>query len=58
MFIPSVFTQVYSRMKAPLLTLMTGGSPEIEYCILKHVEHMIYKCPGVFDDEYRQFYTR
>lgn len=41
-------------MKAPLLTLMAGGNPEVEYCILKHMEAMIHRCPGVFDDEYRQ----
>jgi hypothetical protein len=42
------------RVKAPLLTLMGGGNPEVEYCILKHLGAMIHRCPGVFDDEYRQ----
>ena len=46
------------RVKAPLLTLMAGGNPEIEYCLLKHLEAMIHQCPGVFDDEYRQLYVR
>lgn len=48
------FPQVYMRVKAPLLTLMGGGNPEVEYCILKHLGAMIHRCPGVFDDEYRQ----
>jgi hypothetical protein len=52
--LPPVPGQVYSRIKAPLLTLMAGGNPEVEYCILKHMAHMAHKCPGVFDDEYRQ----
>lgn len=50
--------QVYERTKAPLLTLMAGGSSETVYCILKHLEGMLPRCPGVFDDEYRQFFTR
>ena len=50
--------QVYERTKAPLLTLMAGGSPETVFCILKHLEGMLPRCPGVFDDEYRQFFTR
>lgn len=50
--------QVYERTKAPLLTLMAGGSPETVYCILKHLEGMLPRCPGVFDDEFRQFFTR
>lgn len=37
---------------------MAGGSSETVYCILKHLEGMLPRCPGVFDDEYRQFFTR
>lgn len=37
---------------------MAGGNPEVEYCILKHLEAMVYRCPGIFDDEYRQLYVR
>ncbi|CAN0417891.1 unnamed protein product, partial [Discosporangium mesarthrocarpum] len=55
---PDMRLQVYERMKAPLLTLMAGGSPETVHCILKHLEVMLPRCPGVFDDEYRQFFTR
>lgn len=29
-------------MKAPLLTLMAGGNPEVEYCILKHLEAVVH----------------
>lgn len=55
---PRTRAQVYERTKAPLLTLMAGGSSETVYCILKHLEGMLPRCPGVFDDEYRQFFTR
>ncbi|CAM9160788.1 unnamed protein product [Scytosiphon promiscuus] len=54
---PDMRFQVYERTKAPLLTLMAGGSPETVFCILKHLEGMLPRCPGVFDDEYRQFFT-
>jgi len=51
-------SQVYERVKAPLLTLMAGSIPELTYTILKHVEVLIDRCPGVFDDDFRLFYTR
>ena len=50
--------QIVSRVKAPLITMMTGGSSELMYCLLKHVDALIELCPGIFDDEYRQFYIR
>jgi len=51
-------TQVVTRVKAPIVTLVAGGSPELVYCLLKHVQALITLAPGVFDDEYRQFYVR
>ena len=50
--------QIVERVKAPMLTLSTGGSPELTYMLLRHVDVLITTCPGVFDDEYRQFYVR
>ncbi len=50
--------QVVTRVKAPLITLIAAGSPELVYCLLKHVEALADMCPGIFDDEYRQFYVR
>ena len=50
--------QVVQRVKAPLVTLMASGSPEMEYVLLKQVEALVELCPGSFDDEYRQFYIR
>lgn len=50
--------QIVERVKAPVITMMTGGSSELMYCLLKHVDALIEVCPGVFDDEYRQFYLR
>jgi hypothetical protein len=37
---------------------VSSGSPELVYCLLQNVETLVDLCPGVFDDEYRQFYIR
>lgn len=50
--------QVVGRVKAPLITHLSSGSAELVYCLLKHVESLVEICPGIFDDEYRQFYVR
>jgi vesicle coat complex subunit len=50
--------QVVSRVKAPLITHVSSGSPELVYCLLQNVETLVDLCPGIFDDEYRQFYIR
>jgi len=48
--------QVVERIKAPLVTLVAGGTPELVFCLLKHIDVLVQRFPGVFDDEYRQFY--
>lgn len=50
--------QVVGRIKASIITLVASGSAELVYCLLKHVDALVDLCPGVFDDEYRQFYVR
>jgi len=50
--------QIIARVKAPLVTLVASGSNETCFVLLKQVEALIELCPGSFDDEYRQFYTR
>jgi AP-4 complex subunit beta-1 len=50
--------QIIGRVKAPLVTQISSGSSEIMYTLLKHVEALTDICPGIFDDEYRQFYVR
>lgn len=57
---PELQPQVYIRIKPPLLTMITGGSPEIQYVLLKHLE-MILNQPSaanVFNDEFRQLFIR
>ena len=43
---------------APLLTLMASPSPELAYALLKHIELLVSRVPGVFADDYGHFYTR
>ncbi|KAL7540512.1 hypothetical protein ACHAXR_010922 [Thalassiosira sp. AJA248-18] len=50
--------QVCVRIKAPLVTLIASGSNELTYVLLKYADQLIDLCPGIFDDEYRNFYVR
>jgi len=50
--------QVAMRIKASIITLVTGAIPELMFCLLTHIHKLVSICPGVFDDEYRQFYVR
>jgi len=50
--------QIIARVKAPLVTLVASGSYETCFVLLKQVQALVQLCPGAFDDEYRQFYTR
>lgn len=56
--IQEIKEQIVSRVKAPLITLVASGSNEGCYVLLKQVEALVELCPRLFDDEYRQFYTR
>lgn len=57
---PDIQNAVYSRAKTPLLTLITGGTPEIQYCIFKHIDIMfgLNAVKGVFDEDFRLFFVR
>jgi len=50
--------QVVMRVKAPLVTITVSSIPELTHCLLKNIDVLIDIAPGVFDDEYRQFYIR
>lgn len=52
--------QIWVRGKPPLLTLLAGGNPELQYALLKHLQLILQEpaAAGVFDDEYRQFFVR
>lgn len=50
--------QVFERMRQPLLTLMAGGSHELNFAVLHHIALMVTKRPRIFGRDYRQFYNR
>lgn len=57
---PDLVTQVYTRAKPPLLTLVAGSNAESQFATLKHLELILVQpaAAGIFDDEYRQFFVR
>ena len=55
---PEIQTQVFTRLKTPLLTLMAAATPEICHCVLSHIVRIVPRCPGVFDSEFKQFFCR
>jgi len=55
---PAVHSQVYARLKAPMLTLMTGGVFEQGFVCLKHIALLTSRAPAVFSDAYKNFYCR
>ena len=57
---PDLLQQVITRAKAPMLTLLTSGSSEIQFCILKHLQALLPRdiAKGIFNDEHRQFFVR
>jgi len=50
--------QVFLRLKTPLLTLMASSSNEVSFSVLGHVALVVERAPGVFDDEYKQFFCK
>ena len=50
--------QIVERVKPCMVTQISAGSSEQMYTLLKHFKILAQICPGVLDDEYRQFYVR
>lgn len=54
-----VHQEVYKRLKAPLLTLMSGGaSVELPFTVLSHVAVLVRRAPHIFADSYKHFFCR
>lgn len=56
--LPDIQAQVFARLKTPLLTLMATQSPETGFCVMTHIVMLVGKAPGVYDDEFKQFFCR
>ena len=57
---PSFFppVQVYERIKAPLMTLVSSGSSEQSYAVLCHLHLLVMRAPILFSSDYKHFYCR
>ncbi|XP_024027067.1 beta-adaptin-like protein A [Morus notabilis] len=53
-----VHQQVYERIKAPLLTLVSSGSPEQSYAVLSHLHLLVMRAPYIFASDYKHFYCQ
>ncbi|KAF1871187.1 hypothetical protein Lal_00019979 [Lupinus albus] len=53
-----VHQQVYERIKAPLLTQVSSGSPEQSYAILSHLHLLVMRAPYIFASDYKHFYCQ
>lgn len=53
-----VHQQVYERIKAPLLTQVSSGSPEQSYAILSHLHLLVMRAPYIFSLDYKHFYCQ
>ncbi|KAJ4959242.1 hypothetical protein NE237_026353 [Protea cynaroides] len=53
-----VHQQVYERIKAPLLTLVSSGSQEQSYALLSHLHLLVMRAPMLFSLDYKHFYCQ
>ncbi|WCJ29814.1 AP-1 complex subunit beta-1 [Euphorbia peplus] len=53
-----VHQEVYERIKAPLLTLVSSGSPEQSYAVLSHLHLLVMRAPYIFAADYKHFYCQ
>ncbi|XP_054793376.1 beta-adaptin-like protein A [Prosopis cineraria] len=53
-----VHQQVYERIKAPLLTLVSSGSSEQSYAVLSHLHLLVMRAPYIFSTDYKHFYCQ
>jgi vesicle coat complex subunit len=54
----SLDTQVYERIKAPLLTLIASACPEIAYAVVAHLRLLVQRVPVLFATNHKSFYCR
>ncbi|KAH0649372.1 hypothetical protein KY285_034620 [Solanum tuberosum] len=53
-----IHQQVYERIKAPLLTLVSSGGPEQSYAVLSHLHLLVMRAPYIFSTDYKHFYCQ
>jgi AP-4 complex subunit beta-1 len=55
---PSLHKEVFKRLRPPMLTLMGSGGVELAYCVLSHIQVLVNREPGIFDEEYKHFFVK
>lgn len=58
MSMADIHQQVYERIKAPLLTLVSSGGPEQSYAVLSHLHLLVMRAPILFSSDYKHFYCQ
>jgi AP-4 complex subunit beta-1 len=56
--LPELQMQVFLRLKTPLLTILASSSAEVAFPVLSHTLLIAGRAPGVFDDEFKQFFCK
>uniref|UniRef100_A0A6U3AKM9 Beta-adaptin appendage C-terminal subdomain domain-containing protein n=2 Tax=Lotharella globosa TaxID=91324 RepID=A0A6U3AKM9_9EUKA len=56
--VPKVHFSVISRLKVPLLTLMSSSSVELSYTVLSHLRVLVSRAPTIFHQDHKHFYCR
>lgn len=55
---PNLHKDVFKRLRPPMLTLMGSGGVELAYCVLSHIQVLVNREPGIFDDDYKHFFVK
>ncbi|KAL8138674.1 hypothetical protein V2J09_004675 [Rumex salicifolius] len=53
-----VHQQVFERIKTPLITLVSTGSPEQSFAVLSHLHLLVMRAPMLFSSDYKHFYCQ
>ncbi|ETO31638.1 hypothetical protein RFI_05481 [Reticulomyxa filosa] len=56
--LPKIHKEVYSRIKTPLLTLLSNPNHSLAYPVVAHMALLVRKKPQLFGDCYKHFYCR
>ena len=56
--IPKLHKQVFSRLRAPIITHMASAGPELAFSCLQHIRLLVNRNPEVFQSDYKRFFVR
>ncbi|KJE92672.1 hypothetical protein CAOG_03591 [Capsaspora owczarzaki ATCC 30864] len=56
--LPHLLDDVYQRVKVPLLTFMSTGTPEMSYVCLQHLHILLQRRPRLFESDIKLFFCK